>query len=58
VIGFDRDPTRSPSAVTVPDPLTRSRAHSQMDRVLAERGLLPVDGIASTSAFLDAARPG
>jgi 16S rRNA (cytosine1402-N4)-methyltransferase len=49
VIGFDRDPDAIAAGPTlVPDPrltLIEER-FSQMDRVLAERGLLPVDGIA------------
>ena len=53
VIGFDRDPdaiANGPSLV--PDAIESGRLtlinerFSQMDRVLAERGLLPVDGIA------------
>jgi len=53
VIGFDRDPdaiAKGPSLV--PDAISTGRLtliqerFSQMDRVLAERGLLPVDGIA------------
>jgi 16S rRNA (cytosine1402-N4)-methyltransferase len=49
VIGFDRDPDAIASGPSlVPD--TRltliNERFSQMDRVLAERGLLPVDGIA------------
>ena len=49
VIGFDRDPDAIAKGPTlVPDPrLTLiNERFSQMDRVLAERGLLPVDGIA------------
>lgn len=49
VIGFDRDPDAIASGpALVPDPrLTLiNERFSQMDRVLAERGLLPVDGIA------------
>jgi len=49
VIGFDRDPDAIANGPTlVPDPrLTLiNEQFSQMDRVLAERGLLPVDGIA------------
>ncbi|HET9398467.1 MAG TPA: 16S rRNA (cytosine(1402)-N(4))-methyltransferase RsmH [Sphingomicrobium sp.] len=49
VIGFDRDPDAIANGPTlVPDPrLTLiNERFSQMDRVLAERGLLPVDGIA------------
>jgi len=49
VIGFDRDPDAIASGPSlVPDPrLTLiNERFSQMDRVLAERGLLPVDGIA------------
>ena len=49
VIGFDRDPDAIAKGPTlVPDArltLIQER-FSQMDRVLAERGLLPVDGIA------------
>jgi 16S rRNA (cytosine1402-N4)-methyltransferase len=49
VIGFDRDPdaiANGPSLVP-DDRLTLiNEQFSQMDRVLAERGLLPVDGIA------------
>jgi 16S rRNA (cytosine1402-N4)-methyltransferase len=49
VIGFDRDPDAIANGpALVPDPrltLIEER-FSQMDRVLAERGLLPVDGIA------------
>jgi 16S rRNA (cytosine1402-N4)-methyltransferase len=49
VIGFDRDPDAIASGPSlVPDPrltLVNER-FSQMDRVLAERGLSPVDGIA------------
>jgi 16S rRNA (cytosine1402-N4)-methyltransferase len=49
VIGFDRDPNAIASGRSlVPDErltLVEER-FSQMDRVLAERGLLPVDGIA------------
>jgi 16S rRNA (cytosine1402-N4)-methyltransferase len=49
VIGFDRDPDAIANGPTlVPDDrltLVQER-FSQMDRVLAERGLLPVDGIA------------
>ena len=49
VIGFDRDPDAIAAGPTlVPDErltLIEER-FSQMDRVLAERGLLPVDGIA------------
>ena len=49
VIGFDRDPdaiANGPSLVP-DDRLTLiEERFSQMDRVLAERGLLPVDGIA------------
>ena len=49
VIGFDRDPDAIVNGPTlVPDPrLTLINVNfSQMDRVLAERGLAPVDGIA------------
>jgi 16S rRNA (cytosine1402-N4)-methyltransferase len=49
VIGFDRDPDAIASGPSlVPDPrLTLiNERFSQMDRILAERGLLPVDGIA------------
>ena len=49
VIGFDRDPDAIANGPTlVPDPrLTLiNEQFSQMDRVLAERGLAPVDGIA------------
>ena len=49
VIGFDRDPDAIASGPSlVPDPrLTLiNERFSQMDRVLAERRLLPVDGIA------------
>jgi 16S rRNA (cytosine1402-N4)-methyltransferase len=49
VFGFDRDPDAIASGpALVPDPrLTLFHERfSQMDRVLAERGLLPVDGIA------------
>ena len=49
VIGFDRDPDAIANGpALVPDPrLTLiNERFSQMDRVLAERGLLPVDGIA------------
>lgn len=49
VIGFDRDPDAIANGpALVPDPrLTLINENfSQMDRVLAERGLLPVDGIA------------
>ncbi len=49
VIGFDRDPDAIANGpALVPDPrLTLiNEQFSQMDRVLAERGLLPVDGIA------------
>ena len=49
VIGFDRDPdaiANGPSLID-DDRLTLiEERFSQMDRVLAERGLLPVDGIA------------
>ncbi len=53
VIGFDRDPQAIASGPSlVPDAISSGRLtlieerFSQMDRVLAERGLLPVDGIA------------
>jgi 16S rRNA (cytosine1402-N4)-methyltransferase len=49
VIGFDRDPDAIANGpALVPDPrLTLiNERFSQMDRALAERGLLPVDGIA------------
>ncbi len=49
VIGFDRDPDAIASGPSlVPDPrlMLINERFSQMDRVLAERGLLPVDGIA------------
>ena len=49
MIGFDRDPDASAKGPSlVPDArLTLiNERFSQMDRVLAERGLLPVDGIA------------
>jgi 16S rRNA (cytosine1402-N4)-methyltransferase len=49
VIGFDRDPdaiARGPSLVPDPRLMLIEERFSQMDRVLAERGLLPVDGIA------------
>jgi 16S rRNA (cytosine1402-N4)-methyltransferase len=49
VIGLDRDPDAIANGpALVPDPrLTLiNEQFSQMDRVLAERGLLPVDGIA------------
>jgi len=49
VIGFDRDPdaiARGPSLVPDPRLTLVQERFSQMDRVLAERGLLPVDGIA------------
>jgi 16S rRNA (cytosine1402-N4)-methyltransferase len=49
VIGFDRDPDAIANGpALVPDPrLTLINENfSQMDRVLADRGLLPVDGIA------------
>jgi 16S rRNA (cytosine1402-N4)-methyltransferase len=49
VIGFDRDPDAIASGSTlVPDPrlMLVNERFSQMDRVLAERGLSPVDGIA------------
>jgi 16S rRNA (cytosine1402-N4)-methyltransferase len=49
VIGFDRDPdaiARGPSLVPDPRLMLVEERFSQMDRVLAERGLLPVDGIA------------
>ena len=53
VIGFDRDPNAIANGpALVPDAIESGRLtlieerFSQMDRVLAERGLLPVDGIA------------
>ena len=49
VIGFDRDPDAIASGPSlVPDPrlILINERFSQMDRVLAERGLSPVDGIA------------
>ena len=49
VIGFDRDPdaiAKGPSLVPDPRLTLVNERFSQMDRVLAERGLLPVDGIA------------
>lgn len=49
VIGFDRDPdaiAKGPSLVPDPRLMLVQERFSQMDRVLAERGLLPVDGIA------------
>jgi 16S rRNA (cytosine1402-N4)-methyltransferase len=49
VIGFDRDPdaiAKGPSLVPDPRLMLVEERFSQMDRVLAERGLLPVDGIA------------
>jgi 16S rRNA (cytosine1402-N4)-methyltransferase len=53
VIGFDRDPNAIANGPSlVPDAVKAGRLtlieerFSQMDRVLAERGLLPVDGIA------------
>jgi 16S rRNA (cytosine1402-N4)-methyltransferase len=49
VIGFDRDPDAiAKGSSLVPDPrlMLVEERFSQMDRVLAERGLLPVDGIA------------
>lgn len=49
VIGFDRDPdaiANGPSLVPDPRLTLINENFSQMDRVLAERGLLPVDGIA------------
>ncbi|WP_408021996.1 16S rRNA (cytosine(1402)-N(4))-methyltransferase RsmH [Sphingomonas cremea] len=49
VIGFDRDPdaiAKGPSLVPDPRLLLVQERFSQMDRVLTERGLLPVDGIA------------
>jgi 16S rRNA (cytosine1402-N4)-methyltransferase len=49
VIGFDRDPdaiAKGPSLVPDPRLTLINEQFSLMDRVLAERGLLPVDGIA------------
>ncbi len=49
VIGFDRDPdaiAKGPSLVPDPRLMLIAERFSQMDRVLAERGLSPVDGIA------------
>ncbi len=49
VIGFDRDPdaiAKGPSLVPDQRLMLIQERFSQMDRVLAERGLLPVDGIA------------
>ena len=49
VIGFDRDPNaiaNGPSLVPDERLTLIEERFSQMDRVLAERGLLPVDGIA------------
>ena len=49
VIGFDRDPdaiANGPSLVPDPRLTLINERFSQMDRVLAERGLAPVDGIA------------
>jgi 16S rRNA (cytosine1402-N4)-methyltransferase len=49
VIGFDRDPNAIANGpALVPDErlMLIEERFSQMDRVLAERGLLPVDGIA------------
>jgi 16S rRNA (cytosine1402-N4)-methyltransferase len=49
VIGFDRDPdaiAKGPSLVPDPRLTLVNERFSQMDRVLAQRGLLPVDGIA------------
>jgi 16S rRNA (cytosine1402-N4)-methyltransferase len=49
VIGFDRDPdaiAKGPSLVPDPRLTLINERFSQMDRVLADRGLLPVDGIA------------
>ena len=49
VIGLDRDPdaiANGPSLVPDPRLTLINERFSQMDRVLAERGLLPVDGIA------------
>ena len=49
VIGFDRDPDAiAKGRSLVPDPrlMLIEERFSQMDRVLAERGLSPVDGIA------------
>ena len=49
VIGFDRDPdaiANGPALVPDPRLMLINERFSQMDRVLAERGLLPVDGIA------------
>ncbi|HVF36481.1 MAG TPA: 16S rRNA (cytosine(1402)-N(4))-methyltransferase RsmH [Sphingomicrobium sp.] len=68
VIGFDRDPDAIANGpALVPDAVAGGRLtlveerFSQMDRVLAERGLLPVDGIAldigvSSMQFDQAAR--
>ena len=49
VIGFDRDPdaiAKGPSLVPDPRLTLVNERFSQMDRVLADRGLMPVDGIA------------
>ena len=49
VIGFDRDPdaiANGPSLVPDSNHTLINERFSQMDRVLADRGLLPVDGIA------------
>ncbi|RIX32114.1 16S rRNA (cytosine(1402)-N(4))-methyltransferase RsmH [Sphingomonas edaphi] len=49
VIGFDRDPdaiANGPSLVPDPRLTLVNERFSQMDRALADRGLLPVDGIA------------
>jgi len=49
VIGFDRDPdaiANGPSLVPDSNLTLINERFSQMDRVLADRGLLPVDGIA------------
>ncbi|MFL6749899.1 MAG: 16S rRNA (cytosine(1402)-N(4))-methyltransferase RsmH [Sphingomicrobium sp.] len=49
VFGFDRDPdaiANGPSLVPDPRLTLINERFSQMDRVLAERGVLPVDGIA------------
>ena len=49
VLGLDRDPdaiANGPSLVPDPRLTLINERFSQMDRILAERGLLPVDGIA------------